>query len=169
MEELFEARKPKREALLAEISGIVKLDDAKRKRELTIKSEEDPALTKTYQITYDSKLKVQDGDRVEAGDELVEGSVNPHDLLRILGIKAVQEYLLREVLAVYRIQGVAVADKHIEIIVRQMLRKVRVEDGGDTSMLPGSLVDIFRYDEENRRTMERDGPLPSSLGFWQEE
>lgn len=157
VEELFEARKPKREAVLAEISGIVKLDDSKRKRELTIRSEEDSSLVKVYQISYDSKLKVRDGDHVEAGAELVEGSVNPHDLLRILGVKAVQEYLLREVLAVYRIQGVAVADKHIEIIVRQMLRKVRVEDGGDTDLLPGSLVDIFRYDEENRRTIERDG------------
>ena len=94
---------------------------------------------------------------MEAGDELIEGSVNPHDLLRILGVKAVQEYLLKEVLSVYRLQGVAVADKHIEIIVRQMLRKVRVEDSGDTNLLPGSLVDIFRFEEANQETIMNGG------------
>ena len=94
---------------------------------------------------------------MEAGDELIEGSVNPHDLLRILGVKAVQEYLLKEVLSVYRLQGVAVADKHIEIIVRQMLRKVRVEDAGDTTLLPGSLVDIFRFEQANMETIQAGG------------
>ena len=157
VEELFEARKPKREAILSEISGRVSIQETKKKRELVITSEEDGHEQKSYQITYGSRLKVQEGDRVEAGDELIEGSVNPHDLLRILGVKAVQEYLLKEVLSVYRLQGVAVADKHIEIIVRQMLRKVRVEDAGDTTLLPGSLVDIFRFEQANMETIQAGG------------
>jgi len=157
VEELFEARKPKREAILSEISGRVSIQESKKKRELVVTSAEDSREQKAYQITYGSRLKVQEGDHVEAGDELIEGSVNPHDLLRILGVKAVQEYLLKEVLSVYRLQGVAVADKHIEIIVRQMLRKVRVEDSGDTNLLPGSLVDIFRFEESNRKTIMEGG------------
>ena len=157
VEELFEARKPKREAILSEISGRVSIQETKKKRELVVTSEEDGHEQKAYQITYGSRLKVQEGDHVEAGDELIEGSVNPHDLLRILGVKAVQEYLLKEVLSVYRLQGVAVADKHIEIIVRQMLRKVRVEDAGDTSLLPGSLVDIFRFEQANMETIMAGG------------
>ena len=157
VEELFEARKPKREAILSEISGRVSIQETKKKRELVITSEEDSREQKAYQITYGSRLKVQEGDHVEAGDELIEGSVNPHDLLRILGVKAVQEYLLKEVLSVYRLQGVAVADKHIEIIVRQMLRKVRVEDAGDTTLLPGSLVDIFRFEQANMETIQNGG------------
>ena len=157
VEELFEARKPKREAILSEISGKVSISETKKKRELIITSDEDAHEQKAYQITYGSRLKVQEGDHVEAGDELIEGSVNPHDLLRILGVKAVQDYLLKEVLSVYRLQGVAVADKHIEIIVRQMLRKVRVEDSGDTNLLPGSLVDIFRFEEANRDTIMNGG------------
>ncbi|MBR2719683.1 MAG: DNA-directed RNA polymerase subunit beta' [Clostridia bacterium] len=157
VEELFEARKPKREAILSEISGKVSIQETKKKRELVVTSEEDSRDQKAYQITYGSRLKVQEGDHVEAGDELIEGSVNPHDLLRILGVKAVQEYLLKEVLSVYRLQGVAVADKHIEIIVRQMLRKVRVEDSGDTNLLPGSLVDIFRFEEANQETIMNGG------------
>ena len=157
VEELFEARKPKREAILSEISGRVSIQETKKKRELVITSEEDSREQKTYQITYGSRLKVQEGDHVEAGDELIEGSVNPHDLLRILGVKAVQDYLLKEVLSVYRLQGVDVADKHIEIIVRQMLRKVRVEDAGDTTLLPGSLVDIFRFEQANMETIQNGG------------
>jgi len=157
VEELFEARKPKREATLSEISGVVSIQETKKKRELVITSEEDSREQKAYQITYGSRLKVQEGDHVEAGDELIEGSINPHDLLRILGVKAVQEYLLKEVLSVYRLQGVAVADKHIEIIVRQMLRKVRVEDSGDTNLLPGSLVNIFHFEEVNRETIMNGG------------
>ena len=157
VEELFEARKPKREAILSEISGRVSIQETKKKRELVITSEEDSREQKTYQITYGSRLKVQEGDHVEAGDELIEGSVNPHDLLRILGVKAVQDYLLKEVLSVYRLQGVDVADKHIEIIVRQMLRKVRVEDAGDTNLLPGSLVDIFRFEQANMETIQNGG------------
>ncbi len=157
VEELFEARKPKREAILSEISGRVSIQESKKKRELVVTSEEDSHEQKAYQITYGSRLKVQEGDHVEAGDELIEGSINPHDLLRILGVKAVQEYLLKEVLSVYRLQGVAVADKHIEIIVRQMLRKVRVEDAGDTTLLPGSLVDIFRFEQANMETIMAGG------------
>nr|AHF26209.1 DNA-directed RNA polymerase subunit beta' [uncultured bacterium Contigcl_1792] len=157
VEELFEARKPKRDAILAEIAGTVAISNTKKRQELIITSDEDPKDTKSYQITYGSRLKVATGDHVEAGDELTEGSVNPHDLLRILGVKAVQEYLLKEVLSVYRLQGVGVSDKHIEIIIRQMLRKVRVEDSGDTDLLTGSLVDIFRFEEANRKAIMEGG------------
>ena len=157
VEELFEARKPKRDAILAEIAGTVSMQETKKRRELVITSDEDPKDTKAYQITYGSRLKVEAGDHVEAGDELTEGSINPHDLLRILGVKAVQEYLLKEVLSVYRLQGVGVSDKHIEIIIRQMLRKVRVEDAGDTDLLTGSLVDIFRFEEANRKAIMEGG------------
>ena len=158
VEELFEARKPKREATLAEISGTVHIaTDAKKRRKLTITSDEGEAEVKEYPINYGSKLKVEDGDRVQAGDELIEGSINPHDLLRILGVKAVQDYLVKEVQSVYRRQGVEIADKHIEVIVRQMLRKVKVEEANDTNLLPGALVDIFRFDKENRKTLEQGG------------
>ena len=158
VEELFEARKPKREATLAEISGTVHISqDVKKRRKLTIVSNEGEAETKEYPINYGAKLKVEDGDVVEAGDELIEGSINPHDLLRILGVKAVQDYLVKEVQSVYRRQGVEIADKHIEVIVRQMLRKVKVEDANDTDLLPGSLVDIFRFDRDNRKTLEAGG------------
>ena len=157
VEELFEARKPKRDAILSEISGKVNVGESKKKRELVVTSDEDGHEQKTYQINYGSRLKVTDNQMVEAGDELIEGSINPHDLLRILGVKAVQDYLLREVLSVYRQQGVNISDKHIEIIVRQMLRKVRVEDSGDTALLPGALVDIFRFEEANRETIDRGG------------
>ena len=157
VEELFEARKPKRDAILSEISGQVSIGENKKKREVTVTNLEGPHEQKTYQINYGSRLKVHDGQMVEAGAELIEGSINPHDLLRILGVKAVQDYLLREVLSVYRQQGVNISDKHIEVIVRQMLHKVRVEDSGDTSLLPGSLVDIFRFEEANKATIEQDG------------
>ncbi len=160
VEELFEARKPKRDAILAEISGTVSIQETKKKRMMIITSDEDPNDQKSYQITYGSREKVHEGDHVEAGDELTEGSVNPHDLLRILGVKAVQEYLLREVLSVYRLQGVGVSDKHIEIIIRQMLRKVRIEDSGDTDLLPGSLVDIFRFEEANQKAI-LEGKMPA--------
>jgi len=153
VEELFEARKPKRDAILAEIAGTISMQETKKRREIVITSDEDPKENKTYQITYGSRLKVAEGDHVDAGDELTEGSVNPHDLLRILGVKAVQEYLLKEVLSVYRLQGVGVSDKHIEIIIHQMLRKVRVEDSGDTDLLTGSLVDIFRFEEANKKAI----------------
>ena len=154
VEELFEARKPKREAILSEIAGRVSILEGK-KRMIQITSDANPQDTRAYQITYGSRLKVQEGDHVEAGAELVEGSVNPHDLMRILGVKAVQEYLLKEVLTVYRLQGVSVADKHIEMIVHQMLRKVRIEDAGDTALLPGSLVDIFQFEKANKQALEQ--------------
>ncbi len=157
VEELFEARKPKRDATLAEIAGKVSLSETKKKREIIVTSEEDANEKKAYQIHYGARLKVQDGQMVQAGDELIEGSINPHDLLRILGVKAVQEYLLKEVLSVYHSQGVKIADKHIEVIVHQMLRKVRVEDSGDTELLPGSLVDIFRFEEANQKTLAEGG------------
>ena len=157
VEELFEARKPKRDAILAEIAGTVSMQETKKRREIVITSDEDPKEQKAYQITYGSRLEVAEGDHVNAGDELTEGSVNPHDLLRILGVKAVQEYLLKEVLSVYRLQGVGVSDKHIEIIIHQMLRKVRVEDAGDTDLLTGSLVDIFRFEEANKKAIMEGG------------
>jgi len=157
VEELFEARKPKRDAILSEISGKVSLGENKKKREIVVTSMDDAHEQKTYQINYGSRLKVNEGQMVEAGQELIEGSINPHDLLRILGVKAVQDYLLREVLSVYRQQGVNISDKHIEVIVKQMLRKVRVEDSGDTSLLPGSLVDIYRFEEANRETIMAGG------------
>ncbi|HML48281.1 MAG TPA: DNA-directed RNA polymerase subunit beta', partial [Clostridia bacterium] len=155
VEELFEARKPKRDATLSEISGIVQMGENKKKQEIVVVGEDGER--KSYPVNYGSRLKVHEGDRVNAGDELIEGAINPHDLLRILGVKAVQEYLLREVLTVYRLQGVDISDKHIEVIVRQMLRKVRVEEAGDTQLLPGSLVDIFRFEHENETTILNGG------------
>ncbi|MBQ8149078.1 MAG: DNA-directed RNA polymerase subunit beta', partial [Clostridia bacterium] len=157
VEELFEARKPKRDAILSEISGKVSLGENKKKREIVVTSVDDAHEQKTYQINYGSRLKVNEGQMVEAGQELIDGSINPHDLLRILGVKAVQDYLLREVLSVYRQQGVNISDKHIEVIVKQMLRKVRVEDSGDTNLLPGSLVDIYRFEEANKETIMAGG------------
>ncbi len=157
VEELFEARKPKRDATLAEISGKVQIVESKKKREVIITNEDDPNEKKSYQIHYGARLKVSDGEVIPAGAELIEGSVNPHDLLRILGIRAVQEYLLKEVLSAYYSSGVKIADKHIEVIVRQMLRKVRVEDAGDTDLLPGGLVDIYEFEEANEKTIMAGG------------
>jgi len=155
VEELFEARKPKGLAVISEINGTVHIDDSKKRREAVITNEDGEA--ESYLIPFGSKLKVSEGDTVEAGDELTEGSVNPHDILKIKGVKGVQAYLLKEVQSVYRLQGVEISDKHIEIIIRQMLRKVQVEDNGDTTMLPGELVDIFRFEEENDRVVQNDG------------
>ena len=149
VEELFEARKPKGLAVISEINGSVKINETKKKREVVITSEEGEA--RTYLIPYGSRIKVMDGDTVEAGDELTEGSVNPHDILKIKGIKGVQSYLLQEVQRVYRLQGVDINDKHIEVIIRQMLRRVKVDDAGDTNMLPGGLIDMFDFEEENAR------------------
>jgi len=161
VEELFEARKPKREATLSEISGKVSFGTSKKRQEIIVTSDDDPNEKKSYVIHYGSRLRVQEGDHVEAGEELIEGSINPHHLLRILGIKAVQEYLLREVLSVYHSQGVGIADKHIEVIVRQMLRKVRIEDSGDTALLPGSMVDIFAFEAANEKAIE-EGHRPAT-------
>ena len=155
VEELFEARKPKGLAVITEINGVVHIDDSKKRREAVVTSEDGES--ESYLIPFGSKLKVQDGDTVEAGDELTEGSVNPHDILKIKGIKGVQAYLLKEVQSVYRLQGVEISDKHIEVIIRQMLRKVQIEDAGDTTMLPGELIDIFRFEEENEKVVENDG------------
>jgi len=159
VEELFEARKPKGLAIISEINGTVKINESKKKREITITGEDGEA--RNYLIPYGSRIKVSDGDVVEAGDELTEGSVNPHDILKIKGLRGVQSYLLHEVQKVYRLQGVDINDKHIEVIVRQMLRKVKVEDAGDTNLLPGGLVDVFDFDEENAR-ITAEGLRPST-------
>ena len=155
IEELFEARKPKGVALVCEVNGIVSVVEGENKREIVVSGANGEV--KTYQVAKNARLKVKDGDAVEAGSILTEGSVYPQDLLRTKGIKAVQEYLVKEVQSVYRMQGVEINDKHVEIIVRQMLRKVKVEDAGDTNMLPGELVDIFRFDDENTEALEKGG------------
>ncbi len=154
VEELFEARKPKGLAIITEIAGEVELKETKDKgevkREIIVKGEEE---AKTYDIPYGARIKsgVSQGVHLEAGDELTEGSVNPHDILKIKGVRAVQDYMTREVQRVYRLQGVDINDKHIEIIVRQMLKKIRIEEPGDTDYLPGSLVDILELEEENKK------------------
>ena len=150
VEELFEARKPKGLAIIAEFGGIASIRDTKKKREIVITNPE-TGETKAYLIPYGSRIKVMDGALLEAGDELTEGSVNPHDLLKIKGIRAVQDYMLREVQRVYRLQGVDISDKHIEVIVRQMLKKVRIENNGDTDFLPGALVDVLEYEDINEQ------------------
>jgi len=150
VEELFEARKPKGLAIIAEFGGKAELRDTKKKREVVITSDE-TGESKAYLIPYGSRIKIVDGQILEAGDELTEGSVNPHDLLKIKGIRAVQDYMLREVQRVYRLQGVDISDKHIEVIVRQMLKKVRIENNGDSEYLPGTLVDVLDYEDINER------------------
>ena len=150
VEELFEARKPKGLAIIAEFGGLATIKDTKKKREIVITNEE-TGESKTYLIPYGSRIKIMDGAVLEAGDELTEGSVNPHDLLKIKGVRAVQDYMLREVQRVYRLQGVDISDKHIEVIVRQMLKKVRIESNGDAEFLPGTLVDILEYEDMNER------------------
>lgn len=155
VEELFEARKPKGLAIITEISGTVSINESKRKKEAVVTAEDGEA--KAYTIPYGSRLKVKAGDFIEAGDEITEGSVNPHDILKIKGISGVQSYLVKEVQRVYRMQGVDINDKHIEVIVRQMLNKVKVEDSGDTEFLPGGLVNIFDFEETNREIEEKQG------------
>ena len=150
VEELFEARKPKGLAIIAEFGGVATIKDTKKKREVIITNDE-IGESKAYLIPYGSRIKITDGAVLEAGDELTEGSVNPHDLLKIKGIRPVQDYMLREVQRVYRLQGVDIADKHIEVIVRQMLKKVRIESNGDADFLPGTLVDVLEYEETNER------------------
>ncbi|MCI8928927.1 MAG: DNA-directed RNA polymerase subunit beta' [Lachnospiraceae bacterium] len=159
VEELFEARKPKGLAIIAEFGGIASIRDTKKKREIVITNPE-TGETKAYLIPYGSRIKVMDGALLEAGDELTEGSVNPHDLLKIKGIRAVQDYMLREVQRVYRLQGVDISDKHIEVIVRQMLKKVRIENNGDTDFLPGALVDVLEYEDMNEQ-LYADGKEPA--------
>lgn len=153
VEELFEARKPKGLAIITEIAGTASISDTKKKREITVTNNE-TGESKTYLIPYGSRIKIMDGDDLAAGDELTEGSVNPHDILKIKGVRAVQDYMIQEVQRVYRLQGVEINDKHVEVIVRQMLKKVRIENNGDTDFLPGTLVDILEYEDENNRMIE---------------
>ena len=150
VEELFEARKPKGLAIIAEFGGRVEIRYTKKKREVIVHNEE-TGESKAYLIPYGSRIKVLDEQMIEAGDELTEGSVNPHDLLKIKGIRAVQDYMIREVQRVYRLQGVDIADKHIEVIVRQMLKKIRIENHGDTEFLPGTLVDVLDFEDMNEK------------------
>ena len=159
VEELFEARKPKGLAIITEIPGRVEIRDTKKKREVIV-TDEESGEAKTYLIPYGSRIKVTDGAYLEAGDALTEGSVNPHDILKIKGISAVQDYMLREVQRVYRLQGVEISDKHIEVLVRQMLKKVRVEDNGDTDLLPGTLVDNLELEDINEKMMA-EGKKPA--------
>ena len=146
VEELFEARKPKGLAIISEFGGRVQVRDTKKKREVVITNDE-TGMSKAYLIPYGSRIKVLDGDVLEAGDELTEGSVNPNDIMKIKGVRAVQDYMLREVQRVYRLQGVEINDKHIEVIVRQMLKKVRIESNGDSDFLPGVMVDLLDYED----------------------
>ncbi len=154
VEELFEARKPKGLAIITEISGTVSIKDTTKKREVTVTSEDGEA--KTYQIAYGSRIKVKDGEYIKAGDGITQGSVNPHDILRIKGTEGVEEYITKEVQRVYRMQGVDINDKHIEIIVKQMLSRVKIEDPGDTELLPGGLVSLHDLNKQNEK-IELDG------------
>lgn len=155
VEELFEARKPKGLAIISEVSGVVSINQTRKKKEVIVTTE--GGESKVYTIPYGSRIKVKQGEYIEAGDEITEGSVNPHDILKIKGVVGVQTYLVKEVQRVYRMQGVDINDKHIEIIVRQMLNKVKVEDAGDTNLLPGGLVNIFEFEDENKRIVELGG------------
>ncbi|MDD5016694.1 MAG: DNA-directed RNA polymerase subunit beta' [Eubacteriales bacterium] len=159
VEELFEARKPKGLATISDIAGKVTVGDSKKKLEVTVIGED--GVAEVYPIPFGSRIKVKDGDMVEAGDELTEGSINPNDILKIKGAKGVQAYLLKEVQMVYRLQGVEISDKHIEVIIRQMLKKCKIEDAGESDLLPGSLVDIHLFDAENER-MIREGKKPAT-------
>ena len=160
VEELFEARKPKGLAVITEIKGIATINDTKKKREIIV-TDPETGDSKTYLIPYGSRIKVMDGQVMEAGDVLTEGSVNPHDILRIKGVRAVQDYMLREVQRVYRLQGVEINDKHIEVIVHQMLKKIRIEDNGDTDFLPGTLVDYLEFEEVNEKLV-KEGKEPAT-------
>jgi DNA-directed RNA polymerase subunit beta' len=160
VEELFEARKPKGLAIITEFAGTAMLSDTKKKREVIV-SNSQTGESKAYLIPYGSRIKVQDGQVLEAGDELTEGSVNPHDILKIKGLRAAQDYLLREVQRVYRLQGVDINDKHIEVIVRQMLKKIRIEERGDSEFLPGSMVDVLEFNEVNEQ-LEAEGKEAST-------
>ena len=154
VEELFEARKPKGLAIISEFAGTISIKDTKKKREVVVANSE-TGETKAYLIPYGSRIKVLEGQVIEAGDELTEGSVNPHDILKIKGVRAVQDYMIQEVQRVYRLQGVEINDKHVEVIVRQMLKKIRIENSGDTDYLPGTLVDVLDYEEINENLIEQ--------------
>ena len=150
VEELFEARRPKGLAIISEFGGVVTIKDTKKKREIVI-TDNETGNSKTYLIPYGSRIKVQDGQVLEAGDELTEGSINPHDILKIKGVRAVQDYMIQEVQRVYRLQGVEINDKHVEMIVRQMLKKVKVEESGDSDVLPGTSMDVLEFNDMNER------------------
>ena len=158
VEEIFEARKPKGVAVITEIDGIVKISDNKKKLEVIVTSKDD---SRTYTIPFGSKLKVKDGDEVKAADPLIEGSINPAEILAIKGPEGVYEYVISEIQKAYRNQGVDINDKHVEVIARQMLRKVRVDDGGDTDMFPGSLVDMYEFEDKNKEAVEQ-GKRPAT-------
>ncbi|MDD2476900.1 MAG: DNA-directed RNA polymerase subunit beta', partial [Dysgonamonadaceae bacterium] len=160
VEELLEARKPKGQAILSEVAGTAKIIEKDKKKEIIVKSKE--GNEKTYSLPYGAKILIKNGDKIEPGTQLTSGSIYPQDLLRTKGVSGVQEYLTREVKDAYRLSGVEINDKHIEVIVRQMLKKVKIENQGDTSMLPGELVDIFEYDEENKRTLQNGGKPASA-------
>lgn len=149
VEELFEARKPKGLAIISDVSGTVRIDETKKKRIVVVTSADGTEMN--YEIPFGSRIKVKDNDNIEAGDELTEGSINPHDIMRIKGVDGVRRYLLEEVQKVYRIQGVDTNDKHLEVVIRQMTRKVKVHEANDTDLLPGSVLDMFDFEEENRR------------------
>ena len=159
-EELFEARKPKGLAIITEFAGTATINDTKKKREIIVTNNE-TGESKAYLIPYGSRIKIQDGAQLEAGDELTEGSVNPHDILRIKGLRAVQDYMIQEVQRVYRLQGVDINDKHIEVIVRQMLKKVRIEENGDSEFLPGTMVDTLEFEDRNKELVA-DGKEPAT-------
>ena len=160
VEELFEARKPKGLAIITEFAGKATISDTKKKREVIVTNDE-TGESKAYLIPYGSRIKIQDGDILEAGDELTEGSVNPHDILKIKGLRAAQDYMLREVQRVYRLQGVDINDKHIEVIVGQMLKKVRIEEKGDSEFLPGTMVDVLDFEDVNKQ-LEEEGKEPAT-------
>ena len=159
VEELFEARKPKGLAIIAEFGGVAEIRDTKKKREIVI-TDPETGNSKAYLIPYGSRIKILDGVTLQAGDELTEGSVNPHDILKIKGVRAVQDYMIQEVQRVYRLQGVEINDKHIEVIVRQMLKKVKIEEGGDSEFLPGTSVDVLDFNEINEKLIE-EGKRPA--------
>ena len=159
VEELFEARKPKGLAIITEFGGVVQIKDTKKKREITV-TDNETGNAKTYLIPYGSRIKVLDGQVLEAGDELTEGSINPHDILKIKGVRAVQDYMLQEVQRVYRLQGVEINDKHIEMIVHQMLKKIKIEESGDSDVLPGVSMDVLDYNEMNEALIA-DGKKPA--------
>ncbi|WPC41766.1 DNA-directed RNA polymerase subunit beta' [Clostridium sp. JS66] len=153
VEELFEARKPKGLAIVSEVSGTVKMEETKKKRTISVIT--DAGEEVTYDIPFGSRIKVSNGDAISAGDEITEGSVNPHDIIRIKGVLGVKNYLLSEVQKVYRLQGVDINDKHLEVVVRQMTRKIKIEDSGDTELLPGTMIDMFDFDEQNAKAEAR--------------
>jgi DNA-directed RNA polymerase subunit beta' len=158
VEELFEARKPKGVAIIAEFGGRLTVTDTKKKREVVVTA--DNGDSKEYLIPYGSRIKVMNGDIIEAGDPLTEGPINPHDILRIKGIRGVQDYLIQEVQRVYRLQGVDINDKHIEVIVRQMLKRVKIDENGDTDFLPGSYADWLDFEDTNAK-LEAEGKEPA--------